>query len=99
MVHQLEITRWGPTQRAQFQSFSSICGLPGFVFAGQIISRLGNLAGMRLGSLSSVVYYSSLGTARKGRDFFVAQPAALFMMADYTAMSAMSKHSRNPIII
>ena len=90
MVHRLEITRWGPTQRAQFESFSSICGLPGFAFAGQIISRLGNLAGMRVGSLSSVVYYMLLGGARKGRDFFMVQPAGLFMMANYTAMSALT---------
>lgn len=84
-----QITRWGPSQRARFESFSSICGLPGSALAGQILGRFGNLAGFRIAGASSVLWMVLTGSARTGARFYFAQPAGIFMLTSYTAMSAM----------
>ena len=88
-IHVQQITRWGPSQRARFESFSSICGLPGSALAGQILGRFGNLAGFRIAGASSVLWMVLTGSARTGARFYFAQPAGIFMMTSYTAMSAM----------
>ena len=84
-----QITQWGPSQRARYESFSSVCGLPGSALAGQILGRFGNLAGMRIAAASSIVWMILTGSARTGQRFYWAAPAGIFMMISYTAMAAM----------
>jgi hypothetical protein len=89
MIHMQQITQWGPSQRARFESFSSVCGLPGSALASQILGRYGNLAGMRIAAASSILWMILTGSARTGVRFYWAAPAGIFMMISYTAMSAM----------
>lgn len=84
-----QITQWGPSQRARFESFSSVCGLPGSAMAGQILGKFGNLTGMRIAGVSSILWMMLTGSAQTGARFYWAAPAGLFMMTSYTAMSAM----------
>ena len=64
--------------------------MPGLALAGRIVSRFGNLHGLRIGALSSCVSFALAGRARTWLDFSAAAVCGSFAMTSYSAQSALA---------
>ena len=64
--------------------------MPGLALAGRIVSRFGNLHGLRIGALSSCVSFALAGRARTWLDFSAAAVCGSFAMTSYSSQSALA---------
>ena len=64
--------------------------MPGLALAGRIVSRFGNLHGLRIGALSSCASFALAGRARTWLDFSAAAVCGSFAMTSYSAQSALA---------
>ena len=87
-IHRASSLGWSVMDRGKFMSFQSCITIPGYFFAGRVITRLGTMPSMLAGLASTLVENIFCGLANRSWHHYAARPVGFLRPSAVAALNA-----------